>query len=257
MKPLPAQDSSLRNGERRALSHLPSLQPTPPSPANFRRAGNPIQRAYPWLLLTSTGLSAAFCFLYISKPVVQASSGPAPRPAAEQPAKTVPSPSTGGMKLAENHPGPAPLLPGNQLPGESSAAADRPNRLEPSATEQTNLSVQHVLNAQIPAGDISRIILDVPVLYQSRHLRWNQGDVEEARELLGRLADHQERSSSLRAEATQILGDWNRLIARAIPSSDLRADSPSLPGNQSNAAPLNVPTSLKTSESIQLQPAGK
>lgn len=253
MKPLPAQDTSARYGERRTLADLPSLQPPAASPSNYRRSGNPVQRVYPWLLLASTALSAAFCFLYISKPVVQVSSPLQPK-AEEKPATL---PIADAAKLADHRQKPADLLPGNRLPGDTAKSPALPVRLNSSATEETNLSVQHVLNAQIPAGDICRIILDVPVLYQSRHLRWNQNDVEEARELLGRLADHQEKSSALRAEATQILGDWNRLIGRSIPSSDLRADSPSLPGNQQNAAVPNLPASLNTSESIQLQPAGK
>lgn len=253
MKPLPVQDSSSRHGERRTLADLPSLQPPASSSSNYRRSGNPVQRVYPWLLLASTALSAAFCFLYISKPVVQVSQSPQPK-AEEKPAAS-PRPDAG--PLADHRPKPADLLPGSRLPGDMAKGPVAPVRLNSSTTEETNLSVQHVLNAQIPAGDICRIILDVPVLYQSRHLRWNQNDVEEARELLGRLADHQERSSALRAEATQILGDWNRLIGRSIPSSDLRADSPSLPANQQNAALPNMPASLNSSESIQLKPVGK
>jgi len=257
MKPLPSDRSG--NRTQRLLDALPALQSTAPSSSNHRRPGNPLHRAYPWLLLASTALSAAFCVLYITKPVIQPNSRTENTPAPEvKPAPAAPSQKAADQTLAGT-PKPAPsLLPGNRLPGEG-GANPAPRLLKPAAavTEQTNLSVQHVLNAQIPEGDLCRIILDVPVLYNSRQLRWNQTDVEEARGLLSRLADHQEKSSMLREEASQLLADWNRLVGRSIPGSELRADSPSLPANQGGSPLLNVPASLNSSESIQLKPAGK
>ncbi|WAC21559.1 hypothetical protein OVA24_09200 [Luteolibacter sp. SL250] len=261
MKPLPTDSSSNRN--RRVLDDLPVLQTSAGSPSNYRRTGNPIHRAYPWLLLMSTALSAGFCVLYLTKPVIQA--GPSaeivPQPEAApkpEPVPAAPAPKAEEQKLAAQPKTPPPLLPGNRLPGESTAPKiTRATRPAAATTEQTNLSVQHVLTAQIPQGDVSRIILDVPVLYNSRQLRWTQADVEEARGLLARLAVHQEQTAMLREEASGLLEDWNRLVARSIPTSELRADSPSLPANQNGSPALNVPASLDTSESIQLKPAGQ
>lgn len=263
MKPLPTDPSANRN--RRVLDDLPVLQTSSSSPSNYRRAGNPIHRAYPWLLLMSTTLSAAFCVLYLTKPVIQtgprAEALPQPESAPQpEPVPAAPAPKTNAEepKLAGQPQQPPSLLPGNRLPGESTAPKiTRATRPAAAATEQTNLSVQHVLTAQIPQGDVSRIILDVPVLYNSRQLRWTQADVEEARGLLARLAVHQEQTTMLREEAGELLDDWNRLVARSIPTSELRADSPSLPANQGGTPLLNVPASLDTSESIQLKPAGQ
>lgn len=261
MKPLPTDRTDHRN--RRLLDDLPVLQSSTPSSLNHRRSGNPLHRAYPWLLLLSTTLSAAFCVLYITKPVIQTETQNEGAPRSEErpapaPEPAVPAPKPGEPKLAGAPPHSPSLLPGNSLPGESSPSViKRAPRPASAATEQTNLSVQHVLNAQIPEGDISRIILDVPVLYNSRQLRWAQQDVDEARGLLIRLADHQERTTMLREEATRLLDEWNRLIARSIPGSELRADSPSLPANQGGTPLSNVPASLNTSESIQLKPAGQ
>jgi hypothetical protein len=255
MKPLPTDPSAHRN--RRVLDDLPVLQTPSGSPSNYRRAGNPIHRAYPWLLLLSTALSAAFCILYLTKPVIRAAphSGVLPQ---QEPVPAPPAPATEKPKLAAQPPKSPSLLPGNLLPGETAAPKiTRATRPATATTEQTNLSVQHVLTAQIPQGDISRIILDVPVLYNSRQLRWTQADVEEARGLLARLAIHQEQTTMLREEAGELLDDWNRLVARSIPTSELRADSPSLPANQGGTPLLNVPASLDTSESIQLKPAGQ
>lgn len=256
MKPLPNPERS-ENRSRRMLSDLPVLQSNSPSPANHRRTGGPIVKIYPWLLLLSTALSVTFGVLYITKPVIQMA-GQAQKPIEVAPEKLQKAPGNEAPKLAAQPVSPPPLLPGNRLPGEKiTAKPPRQVSAGTSATEQTNLSVQHVLNAQVAQGDICRIILDVPVVYKSRQLRWTQGEVEEARGLLGRLADYQEKTTMLRQEGSQLLADWNRLINRSIPAGDLRADSPSLPENQGGSALLNVPASLNTSESIQLKPAGK
>jgi hypothetical protein len=123
--------------------------------------------------------------------------------------------------------------------------------------EETNLGIQHVLTAQAPTGDLCRIVLDVPVLYQSRQLRWTERDVEEARDLLVRLSDYQEKSIALRSEGLALLDEWNRLLNRSIPTSELRADSPALPANQQNSPTLIVPAGLDTRDSIQLKPSEK
>ena len=72
-----------------------------------------------------------------------------------------------------------------------------------------------------------------------------------------RMMDYQEKCQALRAEGVELLDAWNHLIDRSIPASDLRADSPSLPANQQDAADSPRPAGLITTESIQLQPAGK
>lgn len=258
MKPLPTESSA--NRTRRVPDGLPVLQTSSGSPSNYRRTGNPIHRAYPWLLLMSTALSGAFCVLYLTKPVIRTAprAEAAPQPETT-PAEPTPETKAEAPKLAGDKPAAAPpLLPGNRLPGESAAPGiTRATRPAAATTEHTNLSVQHVITAQIPQGDVARLILDVPVLYNSRQLRWTQADVEEARGLLARLAVHQDQTKMLREEADNLLEDWNRLVARSIPASELRADSPSLPANQDDTPRLNLPASLDTSESIQLKPTGK
>ena len=146
----------------------------------------------------------------------------------------------------------------DRLPGEKTTGAT-PLSASPSTTpfEQTNLRIQHILTAEAPGGHTSKIDLDVPVLYQSRNLRWTPAEVAEARELLIRLADYQEKSRALRLEGAELLDSWNRLIERSIPATDLRADSPTLPTNQQDAADAPRPAGLDTTELIQIQPAGK
>jgi hypothetical protein len=158
---------------------------------------------------------------------------------------------------------------GNRLPGEQNTAptdlkptAPNPSGATPdspstSAFEETNLKIQHILTAETPAGQLARIDVEVPVLYQSRNLRWTPEDVAEARQLLARLTDYQDKSQQLRASATNLLDAWNRLISRSLPASELRADSPSLPSNQKDAANAPLSSGLITTESIQIQPAEK
>lgn len=253
MKPIPKPEPLGKPAE----SRFPTILPAEHSAADHsthnqrRSSSNPINRAYPWLLLASTTVATVFCFLYVNKPVVHTTSVMSPIDEITS-KKTAPS-------LADSSPEkPASLLPGSdRLPGDPALPHPPAPAAKFPSFEETNLSVQHVLTAQAPAGDLCRIVLDVPVLYQSRHLRWTESDVLKARELLARLADYQEKSVALKSEATDLLNDWNRLISHSIPTSELRADSPTLPANQRNATPLIVPAGFNTSESIQLKPAGK
>lgn len=261
MKPLPAQQTV---GVKSKGDAIPSLPTTAASLAgdfsktNRRTSCCPVQRAYPWLLSTSTAVAALFCLLYITKPVITTAPGPLIPTAAAKPAVTLAAaPSTGSA-----------LMPGNErLPGESTATGIKPTPTDPrralsgspstSAFEETNIRIQHILTAEAPGGHLDRIDIDVPVLYQSRSLRWTADEVAEARSILTRLMDYQDKSRTLRAEGLALLDSWNSLIENSIPTGDLRADSPSLPANQEDAADAPRPAGLITTESIQIQPSGK
>lgn len=254
MKPLPAQNpASVRAADSVMPSLPPALSPQPASfsKANRRASGSPGQRAYPWLLCTSTMIAAAFCLLYITKPVIMASQQTGTS-FTESPVSLSPS------SLPTN----ASLMPGkDSLPGEKPAAIPPVGNVSTprpaAAFEQTNLRIQHILTAEAPGGHLARIDLDVPVLYQSRNLRWTPEEVAQARELLARLADYQEKTQTLRAEGAELLDAWNLLVERSIPAGQLRADSPTLPTNQQDAADAPRPAGLDTTELIKIQPAGK
>jgi hypothetical protein len=162
------------------------------------------------------------------------------------------------------------MLPdAERLPGDSHAplAATPPQPSDPRRAlpgtgtaptfEETNLRIQHVLTAEAPGGDLSRIVLNVPVLYKTRNLGWTDREVAESRELLNRLSTYQENSRALRDEGTKLLAAWNLLIEHSIPTPVLRADSPSLPANQDHADTTQQPAGLDTTESIQIQPSEK
>lgn len=259
MKPLPAEGSLV---ERKPLgaNALPSILPqanAPYSTANRKSQVAQIHRVYPWLLMASTIVAAFFCYLYMTKPVFL----PAPEPTVLNPGAIPPQPGP-----ASSGSGGALVPSSDRLPGDP-LLANRPMPADPRTTafrksgndglyEETNLRVQHVLTAEAPGGDVNRISLNVPVLYKSRNLRWNQQDVAKARDLLTRLSDYQERSRALRAEGISLLDAWNRLIDRSIPSAGLRADSPSLTTNQGESG-QTPPAVLDTSDSIRIQSSGK
>jgi hypothetical protein len=255
MKPLPALNSTVTRPTESVMPHLPSgLTSTAPSysSANRRASACATQRAYPWLLAASTGLAAAFCLMYITKPVIRTSAGSAEETAAADSATTEKA-----TKLAK-----ASMLPDrNRLPGEtgpSDASAAAPtNALPANPFEQTNIRVQHILTAEAPGGQLAKIDIDVPVLYQSRALRWTPAEVADARDLLTRLTAYQEKSRALRDEGAELLGAWNQLVERSIPSAQLRADSPTLPANQQDAVDSARPALLDTADSIQIKTAGK
>lgn len=253
MKPLPSSDMTGKAAPLRGAI-LPSLSLGDPIPSNQRRSANPVRNVYPWLLLASTTIATVFCILYITKPVIETTTViPGSVGTPFQPK----APTLTAAEPKQTPEATAPPAQGQPISGlKDSAALPKATAALPKF-EETNLGIQHVLTAQAPAGDLCRIVLDVPVLYQSRQLRWTEKDVAEARELLNRLSSYQEKSVALRSEGLELLDHWNRLVNRSIPASELRADSPALPGNQKNSPLLIVPAGLNTQESIQLKPSEK
>jgi hypothetical protein len=272
MNPLPAGTQPTPSADELQPSPFASALPSSAQakfPHPTQRRQHPAPLLYPLLLLASTTLAAAFCYLYISKPVILAPAPPANSVSRQPTVQITPPAAVSPPQVAARATPTAGLVPNaDQLPGDGHAAATErqsapgnshhamPNVASGSALEETNLRIQHILTAETPGGDMSRIVLDVPVLYQTGTLAWTQAEVAEARELLKRLDDYQDQSRSLRAEGTRLLAEWNRLVERTTPTPVLRADSPALPTNQRAGEGQPQPATLDTSESIQLQPTG-
>ncbi|WP_411825954.1 hypothetical protein [Luteolibacter sp. AS25] len=219
------------------------------STSNRKVAACPVQRVYPWLLFASTAVAATFCLAYITKPVILA--GPSPSLFDEGQTNSTVDAAT--VQPVENEL--APSLDG--LPGENEAnqgnrsGSDTPASPSASDFEETNIRVQHALDASSPGGEVNRIVIDVPVLYQSRNLRWSQQEAAEARILLDRLSLYQENVRALRDQGNQLRNEWNALLEKSIPSQALRVDSPSLPTNQKDQFSPN--NNGDTSNSIKLR----
>ena len=223
-----------------------------------------LEKAYPWLLGVSTCLSALLCWMYVTKPVIVQDAS-ANSPALVSPVGQMPE-----MKIVEKkdamasqavEPVAAELVPSdNQLPragsGGKHAVSANPKSVagqgapvvidprllnsglrgaaEPGVGlgwEKTNLKVQHILTADAGSGEHEKIVINVPVLYETRSMRWTPDHVEKAREVLARLMLYERNLSNLRKEGSAILADWNELLKETVPAGSLRADSPSLPYN--------------------------
>lgn len=221
----PSNNELSRDLDRSGATLPQSSQPSSNSSSNRRTsfAGN--QRLYPWLLCASTLIAAFFCIAYITKPIIVT------RPVfTEKP--TLKYQNTGQSistsKSSKSHKNPTPTSSNTATP---TANNQIPPASVTSGFEETNIRVQHILDAESSSGDIHRIVIDVPVLYQSRNLRWSQKDTAHARLLLQRLEQFQEKTRSLRDEGKILLQDWNALMDASIPNQSLRADSPSLSDN--------------------------
>lgn len=221
MRPLPTtpcDSSDARPPEPAAGDNARTLDlnPTQKAAANQRRNRCSLQRIYPWALLASTAMAGVFCFLYLTKPVIEIGDAQ-PTAATPEPGKAEP-------------PAPAPV-PESKAPETVEPRDLKTARTE--AFEDTNLRIQHVLGATGPDGeDLGRITLNVPVLYESARIRWTREDLATARSLLARLGQHQRKSRLLREEAVELVSEWDALMIRSVPDAALRADSPTLPENQ-------------------------
>jgi hypothetical protein len=224
---------------------------TDTSPSSAPSSSN---KAYPVLLAISLCLSAVLCWLYVTKPViVTASSDESAKEQKNEPAdhqKGKGGASSSGVSSSKK--GKSQLIPSDgALPGVKPASGAsslaKSSHRQPAAPidplmlsgsengtgwETTNARVQHILRADAGNGERSNIVLNVPVLYQTRTMRWTPGDVEKAREILTRLMVYESNLSKLKLEGQALLGDWNALLEKTVPSSALRADSPSLPYNR-------------------------
>ncbi len=218
------------------------------------RASARLERAYPWLLGASTCLSAMLCWMYVTKPVIATVSvGNDPDALAlagltEDAAVTRAGNADAGPRAGDLVPSDTDL-PGSQPPapqaagqaGGGSPEAITPQRLAEGAGadaaamtlgwEATNLKVQHILSADGGNGALEKIVINVPVLYETRTMRWTSADIVKARDVLSRLMLYERNLSNLRQEGQVLLKDWNELLEETVPAPSLRADSPSLPYN--------------------------
>ena len=239
-----------------------------------------LDKVYPWLFSISITVSAVLCWLYVTKPVIvegNVSSGngsPGQAMTASTDTLNTGLPKAGALASG----GRAALIPSDSvLPGGSShsvargqaAANDRsPRAISPAMLskahdgassspfspgwESTNLKVQHILSVDAGGGDLEKVVLNVPVLYKTRTLRWAGEDITKARSVMKRLMEYEHNLNKLRGEGQSILKDWNEILEATAPTEALRADSPSLPYNHGHGSEAeSLPDS---SSAIKLEP---
>ncbi len=214
---------------------------TPSSPTSSE-----ITLTYKYLLTFSTLSAVFFCWLYVTKPTVISPT----RTDTEENATDLFDSSITTQK-------PNPVATENSfsslnntgLPGESTnstnqsqaSAANKdsniPLPLSDSTKnlvgfEETNDRVQHVITAQRNSSS-ERIILEVPVIYKTRGLRFGPEQANEAQRVLRALKIYQSQIKKLHQDGKNIQLAWDSLLMSAQPVASLRADSPSLPQKSS------------------------
>ena len=215
-----------------------------------------LDKAYPWLLGVSTCLSALLCWMYVTKPVIIPDRSPVVASAEQESHRTEQEPvvndgADSGLVEGSLIPSDSRLPSGSEKPVASQGVefplTEDPKMLNPAQLdareqgvaigwEKTNLKVQHILSADTGSGKNEKVVVNVPVLYESRSMRWTPEKIEKAREVLARLMVYERNLGDLRKEGGAILAEWNQIIEETVPASSLRADSPSLPYNQNNGS---------------------
>lgn len=219
------------------------------------------------MLGLSTCLSAVLCYMYVTKPVMVAPATELGSATHEQGVahSSLGSGTPSGPKNSTKGTASSLIPSDSALPGMKPAAGvtppkgarpGSPKAIDPrklmasgdgSGWETTNSRVQHILSADIGNGERTKIVLNVPVLYQTRTMRWTPADVKKAREILTRLMVYENSLSKIKLEGKALLIDWNQLLGKTVPAPALRADSPSLPNNHSRqSGTQNFPNSGST-----------
>ena len=223
------------------------------------KSSSEITLTYKYLLAFSTLSAVFFCWLYVTKPTVISATE------AESKQNTITRSETSGS--AEKTPSTATLdsftnLSSSGLPGETAnsksltsiSAANRGSNIPLAMSdstkdllgfEETNDRVQHVITAQSNSSS-ERIILEVPVIYKTRGLRFGPEQANEAQRVLRALKIYQSQIKKLHQDGKNIQLAWDSLLMSAQPIASLRADSPSLPQKSSSDPSLLSGNSAST-----------
>lgn len=200
---------------------------------------NEVPLTYKFLLSFSTLCAVSFCWLYVTKPaqVIGSSFANDLTPVEKEMTETV----TDKAEISSFAALASSSLPGDRAQRPMVANAKAKSSTIPLAKtastdgrvgwEETNDRIQHVLTAQ-EGNHTERIILQVPVIYQTRGLRLGTQEAKEAARILRALKIYQQQITKLYQDGKNIQQAWDSLLLRAQPISALRADSPSLPDTQ-------------------------
>jgi len=218
-----------------------------------------LQQAYLPLLIFSVATAAFFCFLYLTSQNDKPTNNQ-PQSIAQQQgntdshsnsSNTTPPDLPAEQALSSDGPLSDNFLPSQDgLPSRiidgntSTPQATQPTtppRPSQSRYEPTNLSLQHVVVADLGNGQLQKIVIDAPVLYESRLLRLNASQQTEAQNLFDQMVMLMEQSRHLQRETEETLIAWEMLVRSTSPGRILRADSPTLP-RQPIDPPLTPPS---------------
>jgi hypothetical protein len=103
--------------------------------------------------------------------------------------------------------------------------------------EPTGISVSRVfLASEGTNGEVHKIPMSVPVLYESRLLALDKDKQRAVARLLDKLTSYRTRLAAIRKEGADLLAEWNQIISSSTPQDLLLSDSPTLVEKGSNDA---------------------
>jgi hypothetical protein len=119
------------------------------------------------------------------------------------------------------------------------------NASDASIWEPTGITVSRLFLASYGAnGEVHKVPISVPVLYESRLLALDKDKQRAIARLLDKLMSYRTRLAAIRKEGADLLGEWNQIISSSTPQDLLLSDSPTLVEKGSNDATAhgeNVP----------------
>ncbi|MFC5049945.1 hypothetical protein ACFPK9_04900 [Rubritalea spongiae] len=210
-----------------------------------------ITLTYKFLLILSTLSAVFFCYLYVTKPseTIIVSGDTAIDEESVDEVTEAPTELVNSFEaLASNS------LPGESAPATQTSSTDSldgiplpetPSTADKLGWEETNDRVQHVVTAEF-GSESQRVLIEVPVIYQTRGLRLGPDQASEAQRVLRALKIYQQQIEKLHQDGKNIQAAWNSLLLSAQPIEALRADSPSLPQTSANNPALLNENSAQT-----------
>jgi len=95
--------------------------------------------------------------------------------------------------------------------------------------EPTGITVSRVFLATDGAkGEVRKIPMNVPVLYESRLMALDKDKQRAVARLLDKLVTYRTRLSAIRKEGADLLAEWNQIVSSSTPQDLLLSDSPTL-----------------------------
>jgi hypothetical protein len=106
-----------------------------------------------------------------------------------------------------------------------------------SVWEPTAITVNRVFLATDGSkGEVRKVPMNVPVLYESRLLALDKDKQRAIARLLDKLVSYRTRLAAMRKEGADLLTEWNQIISSGTPQDLLLSDSPTLIEKSGNDA---------------------
>jgi hypothetical protein len=168
---------------------------------------------------------------------------PVPSKAASNPGQQKLLPSNSALPEASPDPKNATLPAGAKEPGSKVEKVEAPKPTEDpqpadekttdlsngSIWEPTGITVSRLFLATTTAGgDMRKVPMSVPVLYESRLLAVDKDKQRAIARLLDKLVSYRSRLATMKKEGTDLLAEWNDIVGSSTPQDLLLSDSPTL-----------------------------